>query len=104
MPKTVGEALIPRRKEVVVIPRPYVSPDPEGPKYEQYCKQKLMMHLPFRQLEDLLGECDTYAAAYTLYLLSGNAPPSLADDIHCLETAERERRQRSTNVEDEVRL
>ena len=104
MPKTVGEAFVPRRKEVVVIPRPYVSPDPEGPKYEQYCKQKLMMHLPFRQLEDLLGECDTYAAAYTLYLLSGNAPPSLADDIHCLETAERERRQRSTNVEDEVRL
>ena len=104
MPKTVGEALIPRRKEVVVIPRPYVSPDPEGPKYEQYCKQKLMMHLPFRQLEDLLGECDTYAAAYTLYLLSGNAPPSLADDIHCLKTVERERRQRSTNVEDEVRL
>ena len=29
------------RKEVVVIVRPYCSHNPVGPKYEQYCRQKL---------------------------------------------------------------
>lgn len=33
-----------RKKQVVVIPRPYCSPDPTGPKYEQYCCQSLMQH------------------------------------------------------------
>ena len=91
VPKTVGEPPIPRSKEVVVIPRPYVSPDPNGPNYDQYCRQKLMLHQPFRQLEDLLGDCDTYETAYICYLESGSAPPSLADDIHRHEAAQRER-------------
>ena len=71
-----------RNKDVIVIPRPYCSPDPAGPHYEQYCKQKLMLHQPFRQLEDLLRGHDTYADAYAIYLQSGNVPLFLADDIH----------------------
>ena len=44
MPKTPESQPTHRRKQVVVIPRPYCSPDPTGPKYEQYCRQSLMLH------------------------------------------------------------
>ena len=54
IPKKKGVAFVPRKKEVLVIPRPYCS-DPDGPQYEQYCRQKLMLHQPFRQLENLLA-------------------------------------------------
>ena len=90
-PKRVGDDLIHRKKKVVVIVRPICSPDPSGPKYEQYCRQKLMLHQPFRQIEDLLGAtCDTYPDAYSLFLRSGSVPSSLADDVLRLEAAERE--------------
>ena len=82
-----------RRKNVVVIVRPYCSPDTDGPKYEQYCQQKLMLYNAFRHEEELLGECDTFAAAYAIFLQSGNVPPSLEDDIHRLE----ERSQHSSD-------
>ena len=36
-------------------------------------------------IEDLLGECDTFAAAYEIFLQSGNIPLSLEYDIHRLE-------------------
>ena len=65
----------------VVIVRPYCSPDPDGPKYEQYCKQKLMLHVPFRHVDELKGDCDSFTDAYALFLQSGNVPPSLEDDI-----------------------
>ena len=74
IPKRVGDNLIPRRKEVVVIVRPFCSPDPAGPHYEQYCKQKLMLYKPFRQLDDLLGACDTHSDAYSLFLCTGAVP------------------------------
>ena len=75
-----------RRKDAVVVIRPFCSPDPNGPHYEQYCRQKLMQYIPFlRQQEQLLGESESYAAAYAIFLQSGNAPPCLADDIHRLE-------------------
>ena len=32
-----------RRKDVVVMVRPYYSPDPDSPKYEEYCQQKMML-------------------------------------------------------------
>ena len=52
IPKRVGDKLFRRKKEVVVIIRPYCLPNPNGPKYHQYCKQKMMMHQSFRQLEE----------------------------------------------------
>ena len=85
MPKELGSNPSPRRKSVVVIIRPYCPPDPNGPKYEQYCQQKLMQHVAFRRQEDLLGEHETYAAAYATFLHSGSVLPSLEDDIYQLD-------------------
>ena len=38
IPKKKGVTLVPRKKEMLVIPRPYCSPDPDGPQYEQCCR------------------------------------------------------------------
>ena len=54
MPKSVGLNPVSRKKEVVVIVIPFCSPDPQGPKYERYCRQKLMLHQPFWHLDELL--------------------------------------------------
>ena len=85
---------------MVVIIRPYCSPDPRGPKYEQYCKQKLMLHVPFRHQSELLGNHTTFAAAYSTFLQSGSIPSSLEDDIHRLQ----ELSQTSENDDTEVSL
>ena len=85
MPKTLGSEPTRRSKQVVVIARPYCSPKPTGPKYEQYCRQSLMQHRPFRRDADLLAGCETYAASYAAFLTSGSVPPSLRDDIDRLE-------------------
>ena len=98
MPKTLGTEPTRRSKQVVVIPRPYCSPDPTGPKYEQYCRQSLMQHKPFRQLSDLLGEFETHVAAYAAFLQSGNVPPSLHDDIHHLEQETQQPTEDNTEV------
>ena len=90
LPKRVGEDLIHRKKEMIVIVHPYCPADPDGPKFEQHCKQKLMLYQPFRQLEELLGSYDSHKAAYSQYLRTGTVPASLEDDIRRLEAAERE--------------
>ena len=97
MPKELGSDPSRRRKAVVVIVRPFYSPDPNGPKYEEYCRQKLMLHIPFRQEEELLGDSDSHAAAYAIFLLSGSVPPSLEEDIHRLE-------QQSSGSEDNTEV
>ena len=74
---------------MVAIVRPYCSPDPEGPKYEQYCRQKHMIYQPFCQVDELLGARDKHSSAYHQFLRCGKVPPSLADDIHQLELEER---------------
>ena len=74
-----------RRKDVVVILHPYLFPEPNGPNYEQYCHQRLMMYKPVRQEQELL---DTYGAAYVTFLQSDDVPPSLEDDIHSRISAE----------------
>lgn len=85
MPKEISTGPTCRRKEVIVVVRPYCSPDPNGPNYEQYCKQKLMLHIKFRQLSDLLMGNATYVEAYQQFLLSANVPSSLEEDIRRLE-------------------
>ena len=77
MPKTPGSKPSRRSKCVVVISRPYCSPDPAGPKYEQYCRQSLMQHKSFRVVDDLLNGYTTFIDAYAAYLQSGSVPPSL---------------------------
>ena len=53
MPKNIGEEPVARKKMVVVRVRPHCSPDTSGPQYEQYCQQKLMLHRPFREYQQL---------------------------------------------------
>ena len=100
IPKKKGVAFVPRKKEVLVIPRPYSSPDPDGPQYEQYCRQKLNLHQPFRQLEDLLAGYQSHEDAYAAFLKSEKAPISLADDIQQLEMAQK---KKCVNDDNEVR-
>lgn len=68
MPKELGAQPNRRSKKVIVTTRPYISPDPAGPKYEQYCQQSLMKHKSFRQVSDLLAGHDTYTEAYAEFL------------------------------------
>ena len=98
MPKTLGTEPTRRSKQVLVIPRPYSSPDPTSPKYEQYCRQSLMQHKPFLQLSDLLGEFETHVAAYAAFLQSGNVPPSLHDDVYRLEQETQQPTEDNTEV------
>ena len=84
MPKCIGVAPIRRKKEIVVIVIPYCSPDPQGPKYEQYCRQKLSM---------------SFWESRTHTQKSSTVPSSLADDIRRLEAEERENRD-VENVEE----
>lgn len=60
MPKELGAQPNRTSKEVIVTTRPYISPDPAVPKYEQYCQQSLMKHKSFRQVSDLLAGHDMY--------------------------------------------
>ena len=85
VPKELGTEPNRRSKKVVVIARPYCSPDPTGPKYEQYCRQMLMQHKAFRHMSDLLAGHQTYAEAYAEFLQTGNIPISLEDDIFRLQ-------------------
>ena len=84
MLKTMGSDPTRRSKHVIVISRPYCSPDPAGPQYEQYCRQSLMQHKSFRQFDDL-ADSETYVDAYAAFLQSGSVPPCLEDDIHRLQ-------------------
>lgn len=85
MPRDSGSQPSMRGKKVIAIVRPYCSPDPNGLRYEQYCQQKLKLHKPFHAIEELQGDCISYAAAYAIFLQSGSIPPSLEDAIHRLE-------------------
>ena len=84
MPKTLGAQPTPRNRRIVVIPRPYISPDPAGEKYKQYCRQSLMQHKHFRQMDDLLSGHPTYVDAYAAFLQSGRTPSCLEDDMYPL--------------------
>ena len=84
MPKEPSAEPSCRRKEVIVVVCPYYPPDCNGPNYENYYRQKLMLYISFRQISDILGGHDTYASAYASFLLSSNVP-SLQDDLHMLE-------------------
>ena len=73
--KTLGAEPTRRTRRIVVIPRPYVSSDPASNKYEQYCRQSLMQHQPFYQMDDLLS-------GYTNYIDAVWPHPSLSRGRH----------------------
>ena len=85
MPSHPGTQPVHRRKNVIVIVRPYYPPDQDGPDYQSYCRQKLMLHVTFRRISDLLGAHQTYAEAYSSFLQSTNVPSCLQDDVYRLE-------------------
>ena len=85
MPKALRADPTPRSRHIIVIPRPYISPDPAGEKYEQYCRQSLMQHKPFHRMEDLLSGHTTYIDAYAAFLQSGHIPSCLEDMFHLLQ-------------------
>ena len=84
-----------RSKQVVVIVRPSYSPDPDGPKYEEYCRIKLMLYKPYRVEQELIGEHGTYTAAYSEYLQSGNIPACLEDDLRLIITHQQNEEEHS---------
>ena len=92
MPRESGSEPSKRRKKVVVIVRPYCT------KYEQYCRQKLMLHVPFRNQRELLGNHTTFTAAYAEFLQSVSIPPSLEDDIHRLQQSSQQPSEDDTEV------
>lgn len=49
-----------RRDSTKVIVRTYprLSPDPDGPAYEDYCRIKVLLHHPFRGTADLLEDSE----------------------------------------------
>jgi len=98
MPTQLGAEPNRRSKKVVVIARPYCSPNPAGPNYEQYCRQMLMQHKAFRQMSDLLAGHEMYAEAYANFLATENIPPSLEEDIFRLQQLHASQ----NNTEDEV--
>ena len=98
MPKELGASPNKRNKNVVVITRPYCSPDPAGPKYEQYCQQSLMKHKSFRQVTDLLAGHETYTQAYAEFLQAGNIPSSLEEDIFHLQQHQQQANADEVNV------
>ena len=90
MPKEQSTPPTLRLKSVVVVVRPYCCPDSESSKYDQYCRQKLMLHKPFRSVEELRDGRESYKTAYAVFLKSGSVPPSLEDDISRLDQNSRQ--------------
>ena len=64
MPRESNSEPSKRRKNVVVIVRLYYALDPHCPNYEQYCQQKLVLHVPFHHQNELLSGNTTFTAAY----------------------------------------
>ena len=86
MPTTHRSEVVRKCKSVVVIVKPHLSSDTDGPQYEQYCKQQLMLHKPFRQISSLIAGFDTFIEAYTAYTRSNEIPSSLENDIQQINT------------------
>ena len=101
MPKYLGAQPCIRQKAVVVIVRPFCSADPNGPNYEQYCTQKLMLYQPFRDYHQLRAGFHTYTEAYCNYLQSGNIPSCLEDDVQRLLQKEQQDPEDHTDYTDQ---
>ena len=63
-----------------------------------------MLHKPFRHVDELKGVCDMFAVAYTIFLLPGNVPPSLEDDIRRLEQQQRHHTEENEEDNREVHV
>ena len=100
MPNRQNDEPSARRKTVVVIVRPHCSSDPSCPQYEQYCQQKLMLHRPFREYQQLKADFDTFAEAFADFLQSDTIPQSLDDDIRRLQQQQQQAQEEEPVNED----
>ena len=66
MPKQLGSNPSRRRKAFVVIVCPYFSSDPSGPKYEEYCRHKLIRPDQQRRTSRSPRACASIAFELTL--------------------------------------
>ena len=98
MPKNAMSLPKRRSKKVIVIARPYCSPDPEAPNYEQFCRQYFVQHKIFRQINELLTGCQSYIEAYNAILESNNIPQSLENDIFQQNSHEQQEHQQEVNL------
>ena len=92
-----------REREVVVIVRPFISTDPDGPKYEHYCKQKLILHR--KQSSRKLSYFHRGFCQFSFFLFqfsTGNFPPSLTDDVDRLEHQVNEQSEDTTAESDDT--
>ena len=71
-----------------MVVHPYCASDSDGPHYEQYCHQKMMLHVKFRQLSNLLAERSTYTEMHTHLLQLTDVPYSLEHDVSILRNQE----------------
>ena len=97
MPKNAMSPPRRRSKKLIVIARPYCSPDPEGPNYEQFCRQYLMQYKSFRQINELLTGYQTYIEAYNTFLQSNNISQSLENDIFQQNDHEQQENEQEVN-------
>ena len=81
IPRLTTTAISKRHKIAVVIVRPYIPPDPNGLHFEIYCKHKMMLHIPFRDIHSLKDTHELFASAYVQYLTSERIPSCLEDDV-----------------------
>ena len=63
---------------------PYLHPDPESEHYQDYCKYKLMLHVPFRSVNELKMDFDSWSEASNLEdmtseLIGKNQPKPKSD-------------------------
>ena len=85
MPKQPSTGPTHRRKDVIVIVRPYCHSDRDAFTYEQYCRQQLMLHVSFQTDIKLIRRTQHLCKVHATYLLSTGAPSnSLQDDIRRL--------------------
>lgn len=69
----------PKRKSAVVIVRPHYSQHPDYTQYEDYCRQQVLLYLPFRNASEVLSKFSSYSKAYAHSLATGDIQPSLEE-------------------------
>ncbi|KAF5331234.1 hypothetical protein D9611_013064 [Ephemerocybe angulata] len=89
------------KKEVILRVFPRYSPNPESPQYENYCRTKVVLHHPFRQLSDLrTDENQPWAQVFARCRVEGHVHPK--DTLRCWEHENRELEEEEDDEDEEL--
>ncbi|KAJ3505917.1 hypothetical protein NLJ89_g7163 [Agrocybe chaxingu] len=79
-----------RRESTKVIVRTYprFSPNPEDPRYDDYCRTKVILHHPFRSVDTFVSEDQSWIEVYAQCRAAGHV--HMADTLRCWEDENRE--------------